>query len=95
MWSIKYDNKTIGSPERVMSYSPAPRLRQAAPALPPPSTPGSGPVGLLGRIARTCHRHKWLTLAGWLAIVACLIVMWMQFGAAPDNKFTRPTRAPG
>jgi len=88
VWSIKCDNKTIGSPERVMSYSPAPRLKQAAPALPPPSTPGSGPVGLLGRIARTCHRHKWLTLAGWLAILACLIVMWMQFGAAPDNKFT-------
>ena len=50
----------------------------------------AGPTapGLLGRIARACHRHRWLTLAGWAAAAACLIVMWMQFGAPPDNSFT-------
>ncbi len=46
------------------------------------------PPGFLGRIARTCHRHRWLTLSGWIAILAYLIVMWMQFGAPADNNFT-------
>src|SRR6266571_5201823 len=44
--------------------------------------------GPLGRIARACHQHRWLTLAGWAAVAACLIVMWMQFGAQPDNNVT-------
>jgi RND superfamily putative drug exporter len=44
--------------------------------------------GLLGRAGRTCYRHRWLTLAAWTAGVACLIVLWMQFGAAANNNFT-------
>jgi uncharacterized membrane protein YdfJ with MMPL/SSD domain len=52
-----------------------------------PTTPG-----LLGRIARACHRHRWLTLAGWMAVLGCLIVLWMQFGAPADNNLA-PTDA--
>ena len=48
-----------------------------------PTTPG-----LPGRIARACHRHRWLTLAGWMAVLGCLIVLWMQFGAPADNNLT-------
>ncbi len=44
--------------------------------------------GLLGRLARTCHRHRWLTLSGWIAIVAFLVIMWMRFGAPASNDFT-------
>ncbi len=47
-----------------------------------------GRPGLLGRAGRTCYRHRWLTLAAWTAGVACLIVLWMQFGAAANNNFT-------
>src|SRR6266704_6491423 len=49
---------------------------------------GLTPPGLLGRIAHACHRHRWLTLAGWAAAAACLIVMWAQFGAPADNNLT-------
>jgi putative drug exporter of the RND superfamily len=52
------------------------------------SQPFSPSPGLLGQVARACHRHRWLTLFGWVAIVAYLIVMWMQFGAPADNNFT-------
>ena len=51
-------------------------------------TAGPTSPGLLGRIARACHRHRWLTLAGWAAAAACLIVMWTQFGAPADNNLT-------
>src|SRR5260370_19732600 len=44
--------------------------------------------GLLGRLATTCHRHRWLTLARWIAIVAFLAIMWMRFGAPASNYFT-------
>ncbi len=53
---------------------------------------GPTPPGLLGRIARACYRHRWLTLAGWAAVAACLIVMWTQFGAPADNSLA-PTDA--
>lgn len=49
---------------------------------------GAHPSGLLGRIARACHRHRWLTLAGWAAVAAFLIVIWEQFGAPPNNNLT-------
>src|SRR6266704_780582 len=49
---------------------------------------GLTPPGLLGRIAHACHRHRWLTQAGWAAVAGCLIVMWVQFGAPPDNNLT-------
>jgi uncharacterized membrane protein YdfJ with MMPL/SSD domain len=44
-------------------------------------------TGLLGRIGRACFRHRWLTLVAWLAGVACLIMLWMTFGAPADNTF--------
>jgi uncharacterized membrane protein YdfJ with MMPL/SSD domain len=44
--------------------------------------------GLLGRTGQAGYRHRWLTLAAWTAGVACLIVLWVQFGAAADNSFT-------
>jgi uncharacterized membrane protein YdfJ with MMPL/SSD domain len=44
--------------------------------------------GLLGRTGRACYRHRWVTLASWVAGVACLVVLWMQFGAPADNNFT-------
>jgi uncharacterized membrane protein YdfJ with MMPL/SSD domain len=50
--------------------------------------PGARPPGLLGRTGRACYRHRWLTLAAWVAAVACLVVLWVQFGAAADNDFT-------
>ena len=42
----------------------------------------------LGRAGQACYRHRWLTLAAWTTGVACLIVLWVQFGAAADNSFT-------
>jgi uncharacterized membrane protein YdfJ with MMPL/SSD domain len=43
--------------------------------------------GVLGRAGRACYRHRWLTLAGWVAGAACLVVLWMQFGAPANNNF--------
>jgi uncharacterized membrane protein YdfJ with MMPL/SSD domain len=53
--------------------------RPAGPAASP------GPIGWTGR---TCYRHRWLTLLGWLAAVACLITLWTRFGAPPQDNFT-------
>ena len=44
--------------------------------------------GFLGRIGRGCYRHRWVTVAMWLAGTACLITLWLQFGAAANNNFT-------
>jgi uncharacterized membrane protein YdfJ with MMPL/SSD domain len=44
--------------------------------------------GLLGRIGSGCYRHRWVTVAMWLAGTACLITLWLQFGAAAQNDFT-------
>jgi uncharacterized membrane protein YdfJ with MMPL/SSD domain len=55
--------------------------------LEPAHHPGLHP-GLLGRTGRFCYRHRWITLASWVAAVACLVVLWMQFGAPADNNFT-------
>jgi uncharacterized membrane protein YdfJ with MMPL/SSD domain len=55
--------------------------------LEPARHPGLHP-GLLGRTGRFCYRHRWITLASWVAAVACLVVLWMQFGAPADNNFT-------
>ena len=51
------------------------------------SSSSQGP-GVLGALGRTCYRHRWLTLAGWLAGTACLITLWMQFGAPASNNFS-------
>ncbi|MGA2829668.1 MAG: MMPL family transporter [Streptosporangiaceae bacterium] len=49
----------------------------------PPSSPRPG---MLGRTGRACYRHRWLTLAAWIVGTACLITLWMQFGAAANNN---------
>jgi RND superfamily putative drug exporter len=52
-----------------------------------PLTTGRNP-GLLGRVGRTCHQHRWLTLLAWIAGTAFLVVLWRGFGAPADNTFT-------
>jgi uncharacterized membrane protein YdfJ with MMPL/SSD domain len=42
----------------------------------------------MGRLGAACYRHRWLTVVVWVAGVACLITLWMKFGAAADNSFT-------
>jgi RND superfamily putative drug exporter len=63
-----------------MSYSPLARTA----GVPLRAT---GP-GLIGGIGRACYRHRWLTLLTWLAGVACLITLWMSFGAPARDNFT-------
>jgi uncharacterized membrane protein YdfJ with MMPL/SSD domain len=48
----------------------------------------SGNSGMLGGVGAACYRHRWLTVVVWIAGVACLITLWMRFGAAADNSFT-------
>ena len=63
-----------------MSYatsSRAPHARQR---------PGQG-AGLLGGLGRACYRHRWTTLFTWIIGVACLITLWLQFGAPALNTF--------
>jgi len=63
-----------------MSYSPVTRIPGA-------SAPTRGP-GLIGGIGRACYRHRWLTLLAWLAGIACLITLWISFGAPAQDNFT-------
>jgi RND superfamily putative drug exporter len=44
-------------------------------------------AGLLGGLGRACYRHRWITLFTWVIGVACLIALWLQFGAAALNTF--------
>ena len=44
-------------------------------------------AGLLGGLGRACYRHRWITLFTWIIGVACLIALWLQFGAAALNTF--------
>ncbi len=53
-----------------------------------PDTHRSDKPGLLGRVGRACYRHRWLTLGTWIAGTACLIVLWMQFGASANDSFS-------
>ena len=48
---------------------------------PPPARPG-----VLGTIGRACYRHRWITLAAWIVGTACLITLWIQFGAPANNN---------
>ena len=44
--------------------------------------------GLLGGLGAACYRHRWVTVLAWIAGVACLVTLWMRFGAAAQNSFT-------
>src|SRR5258707_15060963 len=44
-------------------------------------------MSLLGRIGRTCYRHRILPLFAWILLVVSLIALWMSFGAAADDSF--------
>ena len=49
-------------------------------------SPSSHRPGVLGAVGRTCYRHRWLTLAAWIVGTACLVTLWMQFGAPANNN---------
>jgi uncharacterized membrane protein YdfJ with MMPL/SSD domain len=42
----------------------------------------------MGPIGRACFRHRWLTVLTWLAGLACLVTLWIRFGAPADDNFT-------
>ena len=63
-----------------MSYSPVTHT-----AGPPARATGPGPIGGLGR---ACYRHRWLTLLAWLAGVACLITLFISYGAPAQDNYT-------
>jgi uncharacterized membrane protein YdfJ with MMPL/SSD domain len=44
--------------------------------------------GVLGVVGSACYRHRWATVLGWLVAVACLITLWMRFGAPAQDTFT-------
>src|SRR6185437_8516014 len=44
-------------------------------------------VGVLGRIGQVCYRHRLLTVFAWMILVAVLITLWLNFGAAADDSF--------
>ena len=41
----------------------------------------------MGRLGLSCYRYRKSTVIGWILMVACLITLWMRFGAAADNSF--------
>src|SRR5215471_2711753 len=41
----------------------------------------------LGGIGRACYRHRWLTLIAWVVGLACLVTLWIRFGAPADDNF--------
>jgi RND superfamily putative drug exporter len=43
---------------------------------------------MLEQLGRGCFRHRWITLIGWIAGLACLLTLWQLFGAAANNNFT-------
>ena len=63
-----------------MSYASSSRAARA-------SQRSSQGAGLLGGLGRACYRHRWITLFTWIIGVACLIALWLQFGAAALNTF--------
>src|ERR1039457_6301041 len=45
-------------------------------------------TGPLGRLGRTCHRHRWITLLTWIVGPVCMITLWTRFGAPADDSFS-------
>ena len=43
---------------------------------------------MLGKTGSACYRHRGVTVLGWVVGVACLVTLWMRFGAAAQNDFT-------
>jgi uncharacterized membrane protein YdfJ with MMPL/SSD domain len=54
---------------------------------------GAANPGLLGRAGRACHRHRWITLLTWIVGLACLVTLWIRFGAPAQDSFS--TSDPG
>jgi len=50
-------------------------------------TAGTTRTGALGLIGRGCYRHRIVTVFAWIVVVACLVTLWIQFGAAADDSF--------
>ena len=63
-----------------MSYASSPRASHA-------NQQASQGAGLLGGLGRACYRHRWATLFTWIIGVACLITLWLQFGAPALDTF--------
>jgi uncharacterized membrane protein YdfJ with MMPL/SSD domain len=43
---------------------------------------------VLGKTGSACYRHRGVTVLAWVVGVACLVTLWMRFGAAAQNDFT-------
>src|ERR1700728_4842492 len=74
------NNPLLGSREIAMSYASSSRAPHAGQR-------ASQGAGLLGGLGRGCYRHRWVTLFTWVIGVACLIALWLQFGAAALTTF--------
>jgi RND superfamily putative drug exporter len=48
---------------------------------------GTSRTGALGLIGRACYRHRIVTVFAWIIVVACLVTLWIRFGAAADDSF--------
>jgi putative drug exporter of the RND superfamily len=76
-----------------MSHPSALRPTGRTGSRPAPGPAGPDPAGLvpprdlLGRAGLACYRRRWPTVAAWVAVLACLITLWLRFGAAADNNF--------
>ena len=53
-------------------------------ATPPSGRPRRGPLAAIGL---ACYRHRWVTIVAWLAGLACLITLWIQFGAPSATSY--------
>src|ERR1039457_3323855 len=45
-------------------------------------------TGPLGRLGRTCHPQRWITLLTWIVGLVCMITLWTRFGAPADDSFS-------
>jgi uncharacterized membrane protein YdfJ with MMPL/SSD domain len=43
---------------------------------------------VLEKTGSACYRHRGVTVLAWVVGVACLVMLWMRFGAAAQNDFT-------
>src|ERR1019366_2995783 len=45
-------------------------------------------TGPLGRLGRTCPRHRWITFLTWIVCLVFIITLWTRFGAPADDSFS-------